>query len=433
MQMRFNLLLFLLAGSCSAAEDVVWDRHTIDNSSQGADGVRLGDIDGDGDLDIATPWEEGGVVRIALNPGPAGVKDPWPSVTIGKVASPEDAVMVDLDQDGFPDVVSATEGKTRTLFVHWNPADPDRILDPKAWITAPIPCTVDLQAWMWSAPVQIDGRRGIDLAAGGKGAGGAIGWLESPEDPRDLGAWTWHSVREAGWVMSIIPLIDQGGLATGLLCSDRKGPKRGVFLLEPVRDNGGVVAWHEVELLGPVAEFMFLDLIDINADDRPEIFAASKDQGLWLLEPMPNKAQRWRSKPLTFSDVLRIDGVSEPGSPKAVAVADLDADESPELVLTTEGARGKDGVVWLGADYSWTYWVVGPISGTLEGSKYDLAQLIDIDQDGDFDVLTCEERDGLGVIWYENRIKRRLKPGGRRIVPIRTDALGTPGAAENQP
>lgn len=37
-----------------------WQRHTIDNSSLGAEGVRLRDINSDGRLDITTPWEQGG-------------------------------------------------------------------------------------------------------------------------------------------------------------------------------------------------------------------------------------------------------------------------------------------------------------------------------------------------------------------------------------
>ena len=29
-------------------------------------------------------------------------------------------------------------------------------------------------------------------------------------------------------------------------------------------------------------------------------------------------------------------------------------------------------------------------------------RVIDVDEDGDPDVVTCEERDNLGVFWYEN-------------------------------
>ena len=49
-------------------------------------------------------------------------------------------------------------------------------------------------------------------------------------------------------------------------------------------------------------------------------------------------------------------------------------------------------------------WDVHDISGR-EGVKYDLVQAIDFDDDGDMDVLTCEEVDNLGVIWYENPTK----------------------------
>ena len=50
-------------------------------------------------------------------------------------------------------------------------------------------------------------------------------------------------------------------------------------------------------------------------------------------------------------------------------------------------------------------WDAHEISGP-EGSKFDLVQLLDLDEDGDLDVLTCEERDNLGVIWYENPTRR---------------------------
>jgi len=51
-------------------------------------------------------------------------------------------------------------------------------------------------------------------------------------------------------------------------------------------------------------------------------------------------------------------------------------------------------------------WESHELSGP-EGSKFDRIELIDLDGDGDLDVLTCEENyginsKGLGVIWYEN-------------------------------
>lgn len=52
-------------------------------------------------------------------------------------------------------------------------------------------------------------------------------------------------------------------------------------------------------------------------------------------------------------------------------------------------------------------WEPQEISGP-RGIKYDRIELLDLDADGDLDVLSCEERDqkkGLGVFWYENPLK----------------------------
>ncbi|MBM3833453.1 MAG: VCBS repeat-containing protein [Verrucomicrobia bacterium] len=117
-----------------------WTRHEIDSSSRGADGVRMADANGDGFLDIATGWEEGGMVRVYLNPGPTRAHQRWPSVTVGNVRSAEDAVLVDLDSDGAMDVVSSCEGKTKTMFVHWAP-EAGKYSNPGSWTTEPLPAS----------------------------------------------------------------------------------------------------------------------------------------------------------------------------------------------------------------------------------------------------------------------------------------------------
>ncbi len=65
--------------------------------------------------------------------------------------------------------------------------------------------------------------------------------------------------------------------------------------------------------------------------------------------------------------------------------------------------KGKPGLAWLRRETTEItgQWKATDVSGD-RGVKFDLVQLLDIDEDGDLDILTCEERDQLGVLWYEN-------------------------------
>ena len=207
-----------------------WKRHTIDDESEGADGTRLGDVNGDGLPDIATGWEEGGAIRIRLHPCFAKVREKWPGVTAGRVRSPEDAVFADLDGNGHLDLVSSTDRDDRPSDFHWSPGG-ERLLRESAWRTEPVPAARGRMRWMFAAPAEIDGRNGTDLFAGGKGEGGAVGWFAAPENARDVSGWRWHPLREMGWLMSLIPADMDGDGDTDLLLNDRKGPRRGIFLL----------------------------------------------------------------------------------------------------------------------------------------------------------------------------------------------------------
>ncbi|MEM7316424.1 MAG: VCBS repeat-containing protein, partial [Planctomycetota bacterium] len=101
----FVIALLLFAGLCSNSfGERAWPCHTIDQSSVGADGVRLADVDQDGRTDVATGWEEGGQVRVCFQPSKSEIRNPWPSKIVGKVASPEDATFADVNRDGWLDL-----------------------------------------------------------------------------------------------------------------------------------------------------------------------------------------------------------------------------------------------------------------------------------------------------------------------------------------
>lgn len=379
-----------------------WKRHTIDATSVGADGARLMDVNGDGRTDLVTPWEEGGLIRAYLHPGSAKVSLPWPSVTVGQVRSPEDAVFVDLDNDGNVDVVSCCEGAQRCVFVHWAPVREEDYLAASQWKTQQIPCTAGKQMWMFAVASQVDKKDGIDLILGSKGDGASISWLQAPQDPRDLDTWKLHRVIDAGWIMSLRLVDMNADRKLDLLLSDRKGMARGVKWLEipknPVSD-----AWQEQRIGGSENEVMFLDIDDLDGDHEHEVIVATQQAKMLVFSQ-----KSLNGKPSGQWTELDIPNPNSLPNGKGVVVGDLDLDGRNDIVHTTEpgGEQSLSGVSWLKQhrkDRRAT-WTAFDISGP-DGIKFDLVRLADLDQDGDLDVITCEERHNLGVIWYENPAK----------------------------
>ena len=373
-----------------------WPRHVVDRSSCGADGVRLADVNGDGLLDIATAWEEGGLVRVYVHPGPARVRQPWPAVTVGKTESPEDAVLVDLDADGAMDVVSCCEGRNRSVYVHWAPTDPARYYDPSAWRTEPIPCTRGVQMWMFALPLRVDSQHGVDLVIGSKGEAASVSWLQSPARPRDLTRWQLHRLCDAGWVMSLCACdMDRDG-DLDIVVSDRKGNQRGILWLEnPGRqETPRLTSWHAHRLDAGDREVMFLTLAEFDSGTGQEVFCAVRGRGISHL---------WRRFPAGPWSVEEIPMPPNCGTGKAVAVGDIDGDGRKDLVFSCENAHGElSGVRWMSRNgASPITWIDHEISGAA-GTKFDLVELLDLDADGDLDVVTCEESENLGVVWYEN-------------------------------
>ncbi|QNN21886.1 VCBS repeat-containing protein [Planctomycetales bacterium ZRK34] len=370
-----RLMMIVMLAVCAAGyaeSPSPWARHVIDDSSRGADGVRLGDVNGDGLMDIVTGWEEGGVVRVYVNPGPQLAKQKWPAVSVGRAKNVEDAVFVDLDNDGALDVVSSCEGKTRTMYVHWAPRDPGKLLDESSWTTEAIPATADKQLWMYCLPMQVDGEHGIDLVVGSKKNHAAVGWLQSPDNPRDLAAWRYHRVADAGWIMSLDSTRFDD--APGVLVTDRKGSTRGVYLLQPP-------TWRRTDIELDQAEYLFGTVVD------QRVAVATRDGYLRIYQPDP-----WR---LT-STIPNPFGVTWG---KAVAIGRINDDRSADYVTTAniQKTPGKSAVAWIDGETGAVHDISGP-----QGIKFDRVELIDLDADGDLDVLTCEERANLGVIWYEN-------------------------------
>lgn len=397
---RLTTVVLLVCCSLEVTAAEQWIRHTIDDASRGADGVRLGDADQDGRVDIVTGWEEGGRIRICFQPEASVVKQRWPSIEIAAVKSPEDAVFADVNGDGWLDVVSCCEGKTQTIWLHLSPGKSvTDVRDPTKWKTAAIKESIDVTRWMFCEPLS-DG----SLVFGSKNPNARIVHYRHDKNSGSR----FKLLRKCGWIMSIRKTdVDSDG-DEDVIYSDRKGQHRGVGWLE--QTSGG--NWIDHKIGGGDFEVMFLDVArnELSPSDpasrfrgtaRFQICCDTRNGCILRLTPRKDVTQPWLQE-----EIAHPTGI---GGGKAVAFGDIDNDGRLDLACTCEHAAKLSGVYWLRRPdnrlpgrRAEEIREFRDISGQKEGVKFDRIELMDVDSDGDLDLITCEERDNLGVIWYEN-------------------------------
>ena len=379
--LKFILTCLVLIQFNSASAQQPWKRHTIDNTKKGADGVRLADFDGDGRLDIVTGWEESGIVRLYLNPGPLEATNPWPRVTVGTGKSPEDAVPFDVDGDGRFEIVSCHEGKLKQVQVHRfdnSTSNRQSLLNPNHWQSTEI-SQLDGQQWMFATPLTLKGkRRALVLGSKNKDASLTLLWQNKPGD--EISLWKTSKLRSCGWIMSIHILdMDQDG-DNDIVFSDRKSKFRSVGWLEQPANPIEIGDWKEHSIGATKFEPMFID-------STPNRILVATRNDCWL-DFQRKSNQKWESNSKK----------NPAGVPFGKAIKWL-GNQSIVLTCNTHADRRRTDQpgIWIrDGEADWA-----TIDLQTE-CKFDRMELLDLDEDGDLDVITCEERQQLGVIWYEN-------------------------------
>ena len=342
-----------------------WSYETLDAAFDGAIWTAAGDIDHDGDLDVVAAALYSGEISWWSRDGGGGTWTEHPIVVVADACVSE---LEDMDRDGDLDVLGAPQNGALTWWENDSAGGTwaaHTVGDPAGAVTA-------------AYVVDLDRDGDPDVIYASYGAGG-VGWFENTSG--DATSWTEHVVDHAltgAWDVAAADLDADGDL--DLVAVDYLLDTVAVWLNLSIHRSATLPAASSIA--GAMNHVKAVRPADVDRDGDLDLLVADViDQIVGWLENLDGTGTSWS---------LTTVGTSFPA--EAVAAGDLDDDGDLDLVATSTGAvhhwRSDGPGVWTELDIPTSH------------SSDDAVALADLDGDGDLDIMLGSSSDGLD--WQEN-------------------------------
>jgi len=358
---RALLLTVMLLRACvptAEAQSGPWTPHVLSHPYRGADGIDLYDVDGDGHQDLAVAWEAGRQLTVTRG------GQPWHPLGAGTIAidwaggsrAYEDVRIDDWDGDQLPDYAGAAEGTGLGVHV---------FLSSLGYAYTRAKNSIN-HHWQTVTSCDITGNGQPDLLAAGAGV---LWWWQARN--ASAGAWSQRQIATPGRALYIgCDDIDADG-DLDVLWTDRLGS--GLTWAE--NEPGGT--WPQTVIAGGGASNIAC-AGDVDSDGDTDYVVPREDGTLAWYE----RGAAWLGHPIAVPWLTGSTTIA-----KGCAVADVDADGAPDLLVTL---WDPDPLVTPGRVRllrTWQAWET--IDATV--LKTDEPVVVDANGDGLLDVCVTDE------------------------------------------